>query len=113
MKTELDEFVYPRFEDSQLREFKDYLEKFRITKTLSNGEECTYIDELQWLIKEGAIGKKGGIILGTDRPNKYQLCMDKIKQLNNYYKRKAYGKRMAIEEDRRARESLAESFMVA
>jgi hypothetical protein len=85
---------YPIYSNQELRELEKDLEKYRITKTLSNGEVISYCDTVQYLVAEGAMRDERTV---RDIP-KYEELQDKLGQLNNLQKKTEYAKKMEVEQ---------------
>ena len=86
--------IIPVYSNIELRELEKELEKYRIHKTLSTGEEITYCDTTKYLIKEGAMINENMI---RDRI-KYEELREKLDQLNNLQRKTDYAKRMKVEQ---------------
>ena len=85
---------YPVYSNQELRELEKDLEKYRVNKTLSNGEKISYCDTVLFMIAEGGMSDPNTVRDIT----KYQLLQDKLEQLGRLAHRTEYAKKMEVEQ---------------
>ena len=95
-------YEFPDYTVVDFMELEKELEKYRITKTLSDGKVISYCDDQMYLMDQGALSRTGAVIVtgfetkfnskgepysSCDYPTKYALLQDKLEKFN-YWKGK-------------------------
>ncbi len=115
-KVEEKEPVYYKvYSDEELSQFNSYLEKYRVTKTLSTGDEVSYIKWEKWLVDEGAycMGQGGySHQFYIENVHLYRELRDKLDQWSRWSFRKDFGRKMADRQLDVEAEKVAESMVV-
>lgn len=102
-----------KYTDAELRAFGQELEPYRISKTLSTGEQVSYVSITDYLKAQKAISPEGAIYIKAidyttadgkenwkydSHSNKYRVIMNKYRQWLDYIGRVEYAKKKEIEE---------------
>ena len=82
-----------RYSDSQLIALETQLEKYLVTKSIRypRSREVKIYDIDKFLIDQGALSKKGAVILDREHPPLYTMLTDKLRQLNDFKARRKGG----------------------
>lgn len=115
VKEEVEEVVYNKLSDQELAEFNLVMEKYRIHKTLSDGEKITYCKWENWLVDQGAMGSGKGMYQGQyyiTNVTKYEELRNKIDQWLSWRGRREYGKKMGDQQLDKIGDQMADSMRV-
>ena len=98
-------YEFPEYTVVDFMELEKELEKYRITKTLSNGEVISYCDEHMYLVDQGALSRTGAVVVtgyetkynskgepysSIDYPTKYLILQDKLEKYGKWKDKKEY-----------------------
>ena len=95
-----EKYKFPEYTNSELKEMEKELQNYKITKTLSNGEEVTFYDEQKFFINKRVLSKNGAIMMvGSEKyPVPYALLKDKLDKLYGLERKRQYARKKELEE---------------
>lgn len=81
------------YSKDELKQFERELETYKVTKNIQ-GKDYTFYNEEQYMKDNNALSKNGAVIIGNDRPIKYEILKDKFQQLYKLQGRREYAQKM-------------------
>jgi hypothetical protein len=102
-KEKKEAYEFPEYTVVDFMELEKELEKYRITKTLNNGEVISYCDDQMYLMDQGALSRTGAVVVTgfetkfnskgepytfIDYPTKYAILQDKLEKFSYWKGRK-------------------------
>ena len=106
-------YEFPKYSNEDLRSFEEKIEKYRINKTTSKGENIAFYDDMLFMKDYKIVNSFGAIFVSNfhhetnskgdmfsvcDYPTRYEIFRDKLEQLYNYQTRKNFARK---EEEKR------------
>lgn len=93
-------FEMPRYSDRELADLDKLLEPYVVTKKVRTPREkmLKIHDTERFLIDQGALNKKGAVIVGREWPTLYEILTDKISQWMDWKSRQAFGAKRQLED---------------